>query len=129
MILAHRLMKLRPGCSLKDFIIQNDGEGDYIKEWVTGEYTQPTQVEIDSVDDTPYVSAEEAATGYIPARKKAYIATMKKRNDDGPEEVLGYVVDILLTEIEAMKATTAQTQEYTDLVAGVAAVKAAIPKP
>jgi len=73
--------------------------------------------------------AAAVATDYIPARKVAYIAALKKRPDDGAEEVLGYVVDILLTEIEAMKATTAQTQEYTDLVAGVAAVKAAIPKP
>jgi phage baseplate assembly protein gpV len=69
-----------------------------------------------------------ASLDYIPARKQAYIAALAKRLDDGAEEALGYTVDIILTEMQAMRASAPATQEYTDLVAEVATIKAAIPK-
>jgi hypothetical protein len=55
MNLYNRLRKLRPLADPFDYGLQDDSDGNgvYIREWTSPE-TQPTQDEIDSVDDSPY---------------------------------------------------------------------------
>jgi hypothetical protein len=80
------------------------------------------QAELDAV-------AAYKAHVYIPLRKNAYIDQLKKRPQDGAEEALGYVCDILTEAVEALAASNPVPQEFTDFLAARAAIKAAYPKP
>ena len=48
----NQVMKLRPNVLVSDFILQDDGNGPFIKEW-TSQEAELTQVEVDTVDDSP----------------------------------------------------------------------------
>jgi len=53
-----------------DFVLQDDGDGVYIKQWNVKEKTQPTEAEIETADAE--WQAEYDAQAYARARAKAY---------------------------------------------------------
>ena len=52
MHLFNRVRKLRPDVSVDDYVIQDDGDGQYIAVWNSSE-NKPTDDEINGQDDTP----------------------------------------------------------------------------
>jgi hypothetical protein len=56
MNLYDKIIKLYPNLKPEDFftngtiVLQNDGQGDYIKSWKNTEYPEPTQEQLDAVD-------------------------------------------------------------------------------
>ncbi len=75
-----------------------------------------------------------ADVAYVPDRAAAYrtaIAHLKGVDGATQIEVLGFVVDAMAAQVEAMRVElgAAATAEWTALVAKIAEVKAAIPKP
>lgn len=55
MCLYEKIKSIYPELTLGDFVqnikLQNDGEGDYIKEWNHPTLAQPTQEQLDGISD------------------------------------------------------------------------------
>jgi len=58
MSLYNKILTLYPQLTVRDFdidegtiLLQNDGNGDYIKSWTHPTLTQPTQAQLDAVTE------------------------------------------------------------------------------
>lgn len=60
--LAEKIQALHPELTSDDFLatitLQDDGSGPYIREWNHPTITQPTQAELDSVDEAAYLNGK-----------------------------------------------------------------------
>jgi len=60
--LSQKIQALHPEITSDDFLtvitLQDDGAGPYIREWNHPTITQPTQVELDSVDEAAYLNGK-----------------------------------------------------------------------
>jgi hypothetical protein len=56
MTLYEKIIKIYPLLNFQDFwingtiVLQNDGQGDYIKSWTNEQFLQPTQEQLDAVN-------------------------------------------------------------------------------
>ena len=96
--------------SLVDFVLQDDGSGVFIKEWLSGS-PQPTVSEIEAAETT--WQAAQDAQAYQRTRAAAYPS-------------IGDQLDMLWHAIEAN--ATLKTR-YADFHTAIKAVKDANPKP
>ena len=104
MNLFNRVRKLRPNVSVDDYVIQDDGDGQYIAVWSSSE-KKPTDDEINGQDDTP------SAADYVQSRQVAYAA-------------MGDQLDMLFHDMTAGKG-----DKTGDWYAAIAKVKSDYPKP
>ena len=103
-----------------------------------------TFIEWDDAGPVPVKTAQEiadaqdeyraalAAKAYIPARAAAYesaILTAKNYREGDKITGLGFFMDVVISEIRALRAGQAQTAEFSAVCALIDGVKQAIPKP
>ena len=61
--LFDKIQALHPGLeSNVDFTLQDDGAGPYVREWNHPTIAQPTQTELDSVDEAAYLNGKALET-------------------------------------------------------------------
>jgi len=117
MSLYHSIKAIYPDIQDYEYSLQDDsdGKGPYISRWVSTQYPQPTQEQLD---------AAQAKADYL----QAYTITASKRQIDYPS--LGDQVGAIVKQISSLKTAGAYLiPEMCEIVDKVQAIKDANPKP
>lgn len=119
MSLFNKIKYLYPNISNDDFRLQNDGDGDYIKEWTYADGDQPTKAELDAVPEAALQRpgiifqinkiADAKVLSLAPKEKQFQLIAKgvnllnKKGNWDADQQAQAQQLEDLLDTIEAIR--------------------------